>query len=824
MAIVEQQPPLPEVHRPQAETRVAPQRNELADRWGRLTMIATLAVLPIWPLAFLIMDSRWPDMTFLVKAMIATGSMVVVRGVLDVLFHRSIPWPSLFGDAVSQYQERDARARRRAWFWTSRLRFTRLFLISPVFWLLLFGLIGALVVLWLKWAAFLIDWIAAPFGYSPAATIIDALSESFSDPARGVQLLLTLFMLFFINFAIMMGPLLAMGISQIQSFEPGDASWGVKLADVRGQAEPKEEIRRVVTLWQSGEIFEKAGGKRERGLLFLGPPGTGKTMLAKAIATGFNCPFVSIPGSGFAQTFIGMDAVIVRFLARKAKRLARKWGGQCIVFIDEIDAVGMRRSSLGRGYEPLADAPALLYGPQGAITASGDVIFETAAWREYLFNQRAPRDEPVQGQVVRRLDRIARFMMPGGMMGGGGLALNQLLVVMDGIGNPSFGRKMLGRLNTLFDALYFIPSRVGRVSLRLPPAKLRKEQIYFIGACNVPLESLDPALTRPGRMGRHIRFRTPTKDDRKDIFDLYLHKVAHEADLDSPKRRDEVARITNGYSPAMIEQVCSMALTIAHHEGRARFGWTDMVEAMTTVESGMAVNIDYVADETRSVAIHEAGHATAAHVYVPNAESTRLSIRMRGTSLGHHQALEKDERFSGFRSDDMGILIWILGAMAAEYVFYGENSRGVAGDVQSVTRLASRMVGVSAMAPERVDLDGKFTRRSEEDEAREKIMKRFEALGTGIMNRAQGGAQTGDYLGAVLMDPHKRAAASQIIGQAFVIAWNFVDQNKAAVESVAETLIERKEMHGDEVVEMLDEVGLVKPLIDLTEERSWPKV
>ena len=109
----------------------------------------------------------------------------------------------------------------------------------------------------------------------------------------------------------------------------------------------------MVSLWQSGEEFEKAGGKRERGVLFLGAPGTGKTMLSKAIATSFNCPFVTIPGSGFASTFIGMDAVLVRFLARKAKKLAAKWGGQCIVFIDEIDAVGMRRRSLGSGFQPI---------------------------------------------------------------------------------------------------------------------------------------------------------------------------------------------------------------------------------------------------------------------------------------------------------------------------------------------------------------------------------------------------------------------------------------------------------------------------------------
>ena len=154
---------------------------------------------------------------------------------------------------------------------------------------------------------------------------------------------------------------------------------------MRGQVEAKEEVRRVVSIWQSGEAFERAGGKRERGLLFLGAPGTGKTMLAKALATGFNSPFVSIPGSGFAATFIGIDAIVVRILARRAKKLARKWGGQCIVFIDEIDAVGMRRQALrppapGTAAQAatarLDLARASSYGPYGALNPSGDLILE----------------------------------------------------------------------------------------------------------------------------------------------------------------------------------------------------------------------------------------------------------------------------------------------------------------------------------------------------------------------------------------------------------------------------------------------------------------
>ena len=544
-------------------------------------------------------------------------------------------------------------------------------------------------------------------------TIYDSI-KGFVQGQQLVGLLFSLPIFFLFNALIFIGPMMLIGVSQMRGFEPGDADWGVRLQDVRGQDEAKEEVSRVVTLWQSGEAFEQAGGKRERGLLFLGAPGTGKTMLAKAIATGFNCPFVLMPGSGFQQTFMGMDAVIVRWLARKAKKLARKWGGQCIVFIDEIDAVGMRRAALGGGasYTAARIEESLFYGPFGALNPTGDMILETRAWRDRLFAQREPEPEP---RGLGRIFNQGGGMMPGMMGGGGQLALNQLLVVMDGIDNPPFFRRLFTNwTNTLLDASYIIPAKAGRFSLRVPRPKPRKDQIYFIGATNVPISQLDPALTRPGRMGRHVWLRTPTKIDRKDILDLYIGKVAHEPELDEDKKRDELARITGGYSPAMLEQVCSMALTYAHADGRERFDSGDILEAMTTVESGTAVNIEYPEEDTRAVALHESGHAAASHVYMKGTESTRISIRMRGESLGHHQAAEQVEHFSQWRSDQMATLIWGLGAMAAERVFYGQTTSGVGGDIQTVTRLAALMVGAAGMGPEPLELGDRSDAMEEE--------------------------------------------------------------------------------------------------------------
>ena len=785
----------------------------LAHEWRRLGRAATVVAVLTSPVLFALLRGAagWSLLWSLVGTFFG---VVIFRGLIDVLAHRLIPMPSIYG-AEDELRQHDVVSRRRLWYW--RKKFRTLVRLAVV--------LGVLVAMAMTYNAFSGGDASIGGGFDTLATLIGSFAP------LAFAYLPIIFILFFANFLILFGPLLFLGIQQIKGYEPGDADWGVKMGDVRGQAEAKEEITRVVSLWQSGEEFERAGGKRERGVLFLGAPGTGKTMLSKGIATSFNCPFVTIPGSGFAQTFIGMDAVLVRFLARKAKKLAAKWGGQCIVFIDEIDAVGMRRQSLGSGFTPTWGPQSIhdlcFYGPNGALTPDGDLVIESGAWRERLFAMRSDKPAspypPIVGQVNGVLDR---FMMPGGMGMGSGLALNQLLVVMDGIDDPPFTRRLLtNRFNTFLDALYLVPRRLGKRSLRLRPPRPRKEEIYFIGACNVPIEQLDPALIRPGRMGRHIYFRTPTWEDRRDIFDLYLGKVDHDEALDTPRRRDELARITNGYSPAMIDQVCSLALTYAHADGRDHFAWGDLVEAMTTIEAGVAIGQPYVAHEERSIAIHEAGHAVCSHLYNENLLSTRLSIRKRGDSGGHHQAMRIEDRFVSWRSEEVANLIHTLGAMAAEYVFYGQTTTGVGGDVHSVTARAAGMVGYAAMGPQPIDLSDRIEDPELRKQEEERVRERFQALGEQIMHRSGGGGPfTSDVLSSIVSDRGKRALVAGLLGQAFVVAFNTIRHNRAGTEQVADILVARRELHGDEVVEVLDAASLEKPTIDMLDEAAWPVI
>jgi len=162
--------------------------------------------------------------------------------------------------------------------------------------------------------------------------------------------------------------------------------------------------------------------------------------------------------------------------------------------------------------------------------------------------------------------------------------------------------------------------------------------------------------------------------------------------------------------------------------------------------------------------------------------------------------------------------------MAAEYVFYGENSTGVGGDIQSATFRAAWMVGSCGMAPPRPDLNGGFKKREDEEEALKEIRDRYRKIGSQVMLRSGAGAMHDDQSRAVFSDPDKRTLATEFLGQAFMSAYHLIEHNKEQVERVAEHVIDRKELYGNELIRILDAAKLEIPHVDLTRDEVWPRI
>ena len=381
------------------------------------------------------------------------------------------------------------------------------------------------------------------------------------------------------------GNVFSVGKSKAQLFKKG-GEINVTFKDVAGLSEAKQEIEEIVEFLKQPQKYTELGGKIPKGALLIGPPGTGKTLLAKAVAGEASVPFFSLAGSDFVEMFVGVGASRVRDLFRQAKEKA-----PCIVFIDEIDAIGRAR---GRN--------------------------------------------PSMGGNDEREN-----------------TLNQLLTEMDGFGSNS--------------------------------------GVIILAATN-RVDVLDKALLRAGRFDRQIHVDLPDLNERKEIFAVHLRPIKMDESVDV----DILARQTPGFSGADIANVCNEAALIAARKGKSIVQRQDFSDAIDRIVGGLEKKTKIMTkEERRTIAIHEAGHASLSWLLEHANPLIKVTIVPRGRSLGAAWYLPEERQITT-KEQMLDEMCALLGGRAAEELFVGKISSGAMNDLERVTKQAYGMIAYLGMS------------------------------------------------------------------------------------------------------------------------------
>ena len=446
---------------------------------------------------------------------------------------------------------------------------------------------------------------------------------------------------------------------------------GIRFADVAGEDEAKENLQEVVNYLHDPSKYESIGAKMPKGILLVGPPGTGKTMLAKAVAGESNVPFFSISGSEFVEMFVGMGASKVRDLFRQAKEKA-----PCIVFIDEIDAIGQKRNSGNLG----------------------------------------GNDEREQ-------------------------TLNQLLTEMDGFeGNTG---------------------------------------VIILAATNRP-DSLDPALTRPGRFDRRVPVELPDLKGREEILKVHAKKVALAPGIDF----NTVARMASGASGAELANIVNEAALRAVRAGRKSVTQADLEESIEVVIAGYQKKNSILTDHEKCiVAYHEIGHALVAAKQTHSAPVQKITIIPRTSgALGYTMQVDEGNHYLMNKEELENKIATLTGGRAAEEVVFHSITTGASNDIEQATKLARAMLTRYGMSDE-FDMV-----------ALETVNNQYLGGDTSLACSAQTQCEIDQKVVELVKAQHAKAV-------------QILTDNRAKLDELAQYLYQKETITGDEFMEILNREG-----------------